>query len=371
MRIIVVSAFEASSLWAHAINTVKMAQGFARLGHQVTILCFRPCKDRTPPDALARTYGLTERIRWIQLPQNPLGSLVDPHWWFALSALPFILWTQPDLVFARNYSLPCLSSRLGILTVAENHAYPGDRDIYFRRIIKAMQNRAFRLLGTISPYLADLYASLGAPEKKMYVLPNGVDIHLFRRPDQLPSSPYPNGGPDVAYAGHLYHYKDIPTILEVAARLSHVHFHLIGGWPEDITKHKQRVQELELTNVTFHGPKLHSAVPSFLWYADVLLLPPSANHPSASWTSPLKLGEYLASGTPVVATSIPALRNWLTDAEVKFAEPDNAEAMAEGIMEVLGNPELAMRLSQGGLRKAQRFSYQCRAKEVLEGSSLH
>ena len=42
MKILVASAFEASSQWAHAINTVKMAQGFARLGHAVTLVCRRP-----------------------------------------------------------------------------------------------------------------------------------------------------------------------------------------------------------------------------------------------------------------------------------------------------------------------------------------
>ena len=41
---------------------------------------------------------------------------------------------------------------------------------------------------------------------------------------------------------------------------------------------------------------------------------------SSAWTSPLKLAEYLASGSPVVATRIPALLDWITDTEVELVD---------------------------------------------------
>jgi glycosyltransferase involved in cell wall biosynthesis len=172
------------------------------------------------------------------------------------------------------------------------------------------------------------------------------------------------------YVGHLYDYKGIPTVLESAARLPDVHFHLVGGWPEDIHRQQRRTQELRLASVTFHGLKPHSAVPRFLWHADVLLLPLSQHHPSAAWTSPLKLGEYLASGTPVVATDVPALRDWVTDDEVEFVPPDDAGALAEGIRRVLRDKARAEQLRVAGLRKAQDFSYKRRAIAILERCKL-
>ena len=170
----------------------------------------------------------------------------------------------------------------------------------------------------------------------------------------------------MAYVGHLYDYKGIPTILQAAALLPKVDFHLIGGLPEDVSRQRARVEQMELNNVTLHGLRSHSAVPPFLWHADALLLPPSARHPSAAWTSPLKVGEYLASGTPVVATAIPALQDWLSEQEVKFVPPDDAAAMADGILTVLRDPEYSMGLTQAGLKKAQTLSYQHRAARVLE-----
>ena len=231
-------------------------------------------------------------------------------------------------------------------------------------------HRAFRFWVTISQRLADYYHSLLVPKEKLIVLPDAVDLCLFQRPHYLNPSPYADKRPNVTYVGHLYDYKGIPTILRAAARLPDVHFHLVGGWPEDIARQRKRAQELGLTNVTFHGLKPHSAVPPFLWHADVVLLPPSQYHPSAAWTSPVKLGEYLASGTPVVATDILALRSWVTEKEVEFVPPDNAEGIAEGIRRVLNDSERSKRLRTNGLRKARELSYERRAEAILNRCGL-
>lgn len=367
MNLLVVGAFEANAHVAHAINTVKMAQGFARLGHEVTILCRRPQRGAVDPAALAKAYGLTEPLSWIQLPY-----LVGQHWVFALASLPVLLRKKPDLVFARNYTVPLLSSRLGIATVAESHAHPDNRTAPFMHLVSTTPYPSFRLWVTISRRLADHYVSLGVPRDKLIVLPDAVDLQLFERPAVTPPSPYYGEKKAVAYVGHLYDYKGIPTILEAAALLPEADFHLVGGLPQDIRRQKTRIRQMGLFNVTLHGLYPHGQIPPFLWNADVLLLPPSAKHPSAAWTSPVKMGEYLASGTPVVATAVPALRDWLTGDEVRFVAPDDAGELMDGILAVLRDPDYAARLSQAGLEKASTLSYRHRAARIVERiGSLH
>lgn len=46
MKIVVLSAFSLGSIFAHAINTIKMAEGFAKLGHQVTLICREGTADK-------------------------------------------------------------------------------------------------------------------------------------------------------------------------------------------------------------------------------------------------------------------------------------------------------------------------------------
>lgn len=353
-------AFEAGSTYAHAINTVKMAVGFARLGHKVTIACRRPRAGPLTTETTQRVYGFDENIRWLQLPNiSGLG------WCFAALLLPSIVKLRPDLVFARNYAVPALTSTLGIPTVVESHAHPDTWTPTFRAVVAVTKFPAFRLWVTIGSTLASYYRKRGVPAGKLVVLATGADLQRFERPSQLPPSPYPPSAPVAAYVGHLYDYKGIPDILSAAALLPDIQFHLVGGRADDIARQEKRTRDEKLENVTFHGAKQQRELPAFLWHADVLLLPPSARHPSAEWTSPVKLGEYLASGKPTVATAIPALRHWLTEDEVEFCEADNPSALAAAIERVVTDRKRAMSISDGALQKASDWSYDKRAERIL------
>jgi glycosyltransferase involved in cell wall biosynthesis len=367
MKIVVASAFEAASPKAHAINTVKIAEGFARLGHALHLICLSPKRGLVSPDELNARYAISSPIIWHQLPAKWMGRAVTPHWFFCALAFPLILRIKPDLIYSRNYILPAMSSRFGIPTIGETHAWPDNQTREFRTFLKATRHKAFRHCVTISPYLAEQYAQLGAASDKLMVLPDAVDLRMFSAPEtlHLQPSPYASCGPHVVYAGHLYDYKGIPTVLEAAALLPAVQFHLVGGLPKDIERHQQTIQAQQLQNVTLHGLKPYSEVPAYLWHADLLLLPPSANHPSAQWTSPVKLGEYLASGTPTLITRIPALTHWVTEDEACFVPPDNAPAMAESIRQLLTDKQRAQQLAAQGLKKAQQLTYEARVSKML------
>lgn len=371
MKIVVASAFEASSHKAHAINTTKIAEGFAKLGHEVHLVCLAPLKNKCSSAELNAMYGVHAPLHWHQLPSKVAGLRITPHWRFTLLALPVVWRLAPDFIYSRNYILPALTSRLGIPTVGETHAWPDNATAAFRAFLQATHHKAFRQCVTISHRLSEEYIRLGANPDKMRVLPDAVDLRMFEPPAALPEKNlYKEAGPHILYVGHLYDYKGIPTILETAALLPHRQFHLVGGLPADIQRQQRTIAEKGLTNVILHGLKPYAEVPPYLWQADILLLPPSAQHPSAAWTSPVKLAEYLASGVPVIATAIPALKDWLSDAEVCFVAPDDAPAMAEGIERILAQPEWARQLVQAASHKAHSFTYEGRAQAMLESNQV-
>lgn len=365
MNIAVVSSAEAGSLMAHAINTVKMAEGFAQNGHTVKIICYRNRQNPYTEDDLNHIYGV-KSLKWRMIPQIPTrASTPRQHKGFATLTLPFLLFDRPDFVFARNYIVPIWASRLGIPTVGETHAHIDNTSSPFLSMLKATHHHKFLSLITISPVLKDYYVSQGAVDEKIMILPTGVNIDHFICPDNLPPTPYTHPGPHIVYAGHLYDYKGIPTILDVAGQLPHLQFHFVGGHEKDITQQQNNSQAMRLTNVHFHGMKSQNELPRYLWHADVLLLPPSANHPSAKWTSPVKLGEYLASGTPIVATEISALQYWLDD-EVYFVTPDNGNSLAEGVLHILTNVDQYQKQISKRVSKAKEFAYHKRTQTILE-----
>ncbi len=367
MRIAVVTAMEAGVEKAYAINTINMVQGFAKLGHDVTIVSFRHRDGRLPYETLKTQYDVRQQIRWIQMPRRFRGELIDVDRRFALMALTQLWRIRPQFVFVRNYIAPIISARWGFPTVSETHAHIDNRTPPFLKMIEATkEHEQFRYLITISEVLSDHYQTLGVSEEKMLVLPTGVDVDRFTQSDSLSPSPYQHDKPNIVYVGHLYDYKGIPTILETANQCPEYNFHLVGGLDRDITAVRSRIEEMSLSNVVLHGYQPQANVPAYLWHADVLLLPPSLNHASARWTSPVKLGEYLASGTPIVVSQIPAMEDWLTEKEVMFFQPDSAESMAKAIHTTLNETSQTQLRTQAGLKLAQTFSYRQRAQTILE-----
>lgn len=370
MRIMVISGLGAGSQLAHAINTVKMAQGFARLGHDVTLVCQRDGDRRRRERELREIYGLTTDLRWIVLRDRLGGRPVGQHWKFAALALPHVVKGRPEFVFTRSYWVPRMTSRLGVPTAAETHAFAGSEAPEFLGMLNAVRRPSFRCLVTISPVLAEYYASRGAPSGKILVLPDAVDVEAFRPPREPGASPYEGPGPHIVYSGHLYDYKGIPTLLEAAQQAPDLQFHFVGGTEEDLQRQREAAERGSLRNVTFHGMKRQCDLPPFLWHADVLVLPPSGAHPSAAWTSPVKLGEYLISGRPVVMSDIPALKASVPAECAEYFEADRAGNLVDALRRVLHSPERRAQLVLAGGRLAETLSYESRARKILEASGL-
>jgi glycosyltransferase involved in cell wall biosynthesis len=368
VRIVVASAFPADSRFAHAINTIKMADGFAKLGHDVTLLCRRPPAGRVDTDALRQDFGLASSLNVLQLSPRALGFPLNDQLHFALQAAWWARRLHPDFAYCRNYIAPVLLSRLGIRVAAESHAHPGAGGAPLGRMVHASARQpAFRTVVTIAPILRDHFVSLGVPEDKVLILPDGVDLKLFRRPESW-KRPVATQRPRVVYAGHLYDYKGIPTVLDAAAQLQDCDFVLVGGTEADIRLQRERISSRGLENVTLEGLLPHNDVPHHLWSADVLVLPPSGRHPSANWTSPVKLGEYLASGVPVAATRIPALQYWLRDEEVMFVEPDDPASLAQGIRRLLADSRMVRRMTTKARLLAEALSYERRCDRILDAA---
>lgn len=370
LRIAVITEANLGSTKAHAINVVKTAGGFDRLGHAVTLYTAPHIAHTSTPDAL-HAYA-EPRLRVVSSPPSIFREARSDDdrsralgLWCAQRALA----DGVDLVYARHFWGALAAADLGLPTVMETHAHLGDPRPILDACFAATTRRGNPLLGiaTISPVLRDHYVQRGARATRVAVVPDGVDLEMFSPGTDLPPSPFAtHPAPHAVYAGHLYDYKGIPTMLNAASLARDVTWHLVGGETTDIARARAEADSRHLTNVIFHASKPHRDVPTFLWNADVLILPPEANHPSARWTSPVKLGEYLASGRPIVASDIPGLRSWVSEPAVRWFRASDPADLVRAVRDTLQLSPLqqpARRDAASAL--AQRFSYPHRAHRLL------
>ena len=81
---------------------------------------------------------------------------------------------------------------------------------------------------------------------------------------------------------------------------------------------------------------------------------------------PLKMFEYMAAGRPIVATDFSVVREVLRDGETALlVKPDSAEALREGILELLRDSARSKSLASRCLEQVKEYSWTRRAQRIL------
>jgi glycosyltransferase involved in cell wall biosynthesis len=156
-----------------------------------------------------------------------------------------------------------------------------------------------------------LLAEKGHLNPNTLFVPNGVDYRAFATPCAEPEDLLPIPHPRIGYVGVIKHQLNLSLLLDLARRNRDLSFVLVG--PQRLHEEVTRlIFELSrLTNVYFLGPRPLAALPAYQQHMDVSLLCYKVN----SYTQdvyPLKLHQYLASGTPIIGSRIRSLEDFVS-----------------------------------------------------------
>jgi len=171
----------------------------------------------------------------------------------------------------------------------------------------------------------------------------------------------------VGYAGHLYPWKGIDVLIAALGQLTGVRGLIVGGLEgeDDVIRVKALAERTAPGRVTFAGMVDPPQVAALLQQADVLVVPNLPSRISAAYTSPLKLFEYMASGRPVVASDLPALREVLRpDDNAVLVEAGSADALAAGIRRVVEDPAFGARLAAQARLDVAAYTWDKRAERL-------
>ncbi|CUT02767.1 Glycosyl transferases group 1 [Candidatus Kryptobacter tengchongensis] len=143
----------------------------------------------------------------------------------------------------------------------------------------------------------------------------------------------------------------MPLILE---KVNNVNFLIIGDLTQDVeyvSECFKLVEELGLVGrVTFTG---EADSIDYLNITDVLVLP------SISEGQPFVVLEAMASGVPVVATSVGGVPELISESGIECGflfEVGDYIKLAENVVKVLNDEILWRKLSENGVKKAKRFT---------------
>ena len=158
----------------------------------------------------------------------------------------------------------------------------------------------------------------------------------------------------------------LESFAKIAYEFSKYKMYLVGPWNYDTPSHLRFIKEKQQENRVFWMKEYpRERIPAIMCNADLLVLP-RPDSKQAKGGFPTKLGEYLASGNPVCATTVGEIQDYLKDDEsVFFAEPGSAESFAQAMNRALIDPENAKRVGFNGKKVAQmEFNKNIQAKKM-------
>ncbi len=223
-----------------------------------------------------------------------------------------------------------------VLTVEEFLA-PGDRLRLSRSLCRG--------LVTVCPELAEeLQRDLGVPSDLIHVIPRGLTVTSVHSPTRSPSRV-----PVIGASGPLTFRSGFASFLTAARRVIDAGVDVevvIAGTGDEEIELRRRADRLRITHrVTFAG---EPAVGERFWdVLDVFCMT------SLNPTVGRSLAMAQAHGVPCIATDIEGLRALVEPGVTGLRVPPNdSNSLAQAILELLGNPEMAAQLGDQGRKSA-------------------
>jgi glycosyltransferase involved in cell wall biosynthesis len=196
-------------------------------------------------------------------------------------------------------------------------------------------------------------------EKQIHVIPNGVEYPL-----SVPAKDWSRAREHVVYAGSFFDWKGVDDLVLAAGELDGFHICIIGGDEHGIRR-LRALQNRSGATVKFAGRIAHDEVLEALQHACIAILPNRAGIDS-SFTSPIKLFEYMAAGCAVVASNVPALREVLNEEDAEWVEPGTPTALAAGIRRIAATPARAEAMGARLREKARQYTWSARGSRLAQ-----
>ena len=365
INLLVLCNVDLDQKWGDYTRVFSLMQSLLKKGHKIFVMIIRP--ETNKPRILYLKEG---DIDVIQIHPPSLGLKgkrgISRHLKY-LSCIPKISSEATKIIkkYGIDYIyayMPGTGSSVPAIRIKSKHKIPlvlDLADMYSmirpKLIVKKSFNEADKII-VITNYLRNDLIKKGIPDSKIHVIPNGVDFDFFNQEtmnkEKIKKIRQELGSEKlIVFSGSL---QDLNIIIDsakhVIEKIPTVKFVIIGDH-RDPNRSKSawesRIHEKKLDDhFILLGRKPRDEIPKYISCADVCI-DSFPNEPYYAAAHPIKLLEYGACEKPVVATNVEETAKIIIHGKYGFlADPSNPKEYASYIIQLLTNPELAVKMGK-------------------------
>jgi glycosyltransferase involved in cell wall biosynthesis len=238
---------------------------------------------------------------------------------------------------------------------------------FLERVEMFLYRRA-KLIVAVAQGTIEILTSRGVPRDKIVWLPNGICMREFTQKidrDKIREKINLNGEFLVSYVGTHGMAHRLQTVLSAAEKLKsnpRIKFLMVGDGAEKESL-LDLAQSLDLNNVTFLPQLPHEEAIGYYKISDACLVP---LRKAALFTKniPSKIYEIMASERPVLLGAKGESMELVEQAGAGLVfEPEDADSLAESILKLYENRNLAKQLGENGYNYAASH---CRRAKIAD-----
>tara|TARA_B100002051_G_C16714241_1_gene628417 strand:+ start:400 stop:1557 length:1158 start_codon:yes stop_codon:yes gene_type:complete len=337
MKILYIHSYKLDDKMANCVQVISMCKSFSK---QAKVFLLTPKSDKTELEMknyLKSSFDFPDDINLLFFKSQIFGKRISNLINY-FSVKKFTDNVKPDFCFVRNTSFLASLLFLKIPTFYEVH----NSVLHYRffllnlflvnRLVKISKNKNLVSIITISKQLANFWISKGIPKSKILELHDGFDNNVFEtKINKHKARKLVNILPNkkvAIYTGSLYEDRKIHNIIYLARDFENVDFIVIGGPENQKEYYQKKSYDLKISNILFKGHIPHNEISLYLFSADFLLALWSDDVPTINYCSPLKVFEYMASGSLIIAHAYPPIKEVLKDnINAYLVKPDKYEEL--------------------------------------------
>lgn len=352
----------------------------ARLHHLVEEISVFPTKGAPVIDSSNRNYNsLRTWLRKVSLFQ--IYFFYRRNSFHFQDLVKYIQQEKPDAIIIRLDSNFLQISKLrklfpDLIIGTEVNATPFDESFkniaassFFRKLERSTLLQAHCNFFVSNKLRSRIMNSL-VDEKRDRVVPNGVDINMFKPDNNRAPIRQRHGFSHedfvIGYIGTLDSHKHIDLLLKAFQRVRQSSYNLklviVGDGP-DMSSLKQLTASLNLSDhVVYTNWLPHNDIPLYLNCFDLAI-----HHHAGDYMSPLKLFEYMACGVAVIGPNTSAVKDVFTDNVHLLITDGSVDDIASKILILLKDDAMRTRLASGALQFVrENYTWSHNADSIIQ-----